>query len=183
MELHTCAVTRHRPTRFKWKYKENNNGCKRMKKRMHDQFLSLYEKGVRRFLVGGELGVDQWAGEIILRLKEQPEYSDIELVVVLPFPGHDEQWDARSRERLAFLIRHSAECVTVGKTAGQENYIQRNRYMVDHADCLLAVYDGERNLQSRTMQTVNYASSKMPIVLIHPDTAAVTFSEQTKGVR
>ena len=72
-----------------------------MKKRMHDQFLSLYEKGVRRFLVGGELGVDQWAGEIILRLKEQPEYSDIELVVVLPFPGHDEQWDARSRERLA----------------------------------------------------------------------------------
>ena len=60
---------------------------------MHDQFIVLYEKGVRRFLVGGSLGVDQWAGEIILRLKEQPEYSDIELVVVLPFPGHDTQWD------------------------------------------------------------------------------------------
>ena len=99
MELHTCAVTGHRPTRFKWKYKENNNGCKRLKKRMHDQFIALYEKGVRRFLVGGGLGVDQWAGEIILRLKEQPEYSDIELVVVLPFPGHDAQWDPRSRER------------------------------------------------------------------------------------
>ena len=73
MELHTCAVAGHRPTRFKWKYKENNNGCKRLKKRMHDQFIVLYEKGVRRFLVGGSLGVDQWAGEIILRLKEQSE--------------------------------------------------------------------------------------------------------------
>ena len=174
MELHTCAVTGHRPTRFKWKYNENNNGCKRLKKRMHDQFIALYEKGVRRFLVGGSLGVDQWAGEIILRLKEQPEYSDIELVVVLPFPDHDEQWDARSRERLSFLIRHSAECVTVGKTAGRERYIQRNRYMVDHADCLLAVYDGEWNLRSSTTQTIKYAKSKhLPVNLIHPDTGAI----------
>ena len=127
MELHTCAVPGHRPTRFKWKYNENNNGCKRLKKWMHDQFIALYEKGVRRFLVGGSLGVDQWAGEIILRLKEQPEYSDIELVVVLPFPGHDGQWDVRSRERLAFLIHHSKEHLTAGKNAGQESYIQRNQ--------------------------------------------------------
>ena len=142
---------------------------------MHDQFIVLYEKGVRRFLVGGSLGVDQWAGEIILRLKEQPEYSDIELVVVLPFPGHDEQWDARSRERLAFLIQHCAECITIGKSAGQESYVQRNRYMVDHADCLLAVYDGESNLRSGTMQTVNYAGRKnLAMIFIHPDTAIVT---------
>ena len=175
MELHTCAVTGHRPARFKWKYNENNNGCKRLKKRMRDQFIALYEKGVRRFLVGGALGVDQWAGEIILRLKEQPEYSDIELVVVLPFPDHDEQWDARSRERLAFLIRHSTEHLTVGKIACRESYIQRNCYMVDHADCLLAVYDGERNLRSGTMQTVNYAKDKdKVIILIHPHTGVVT---------
>lgn len=176
MELHACAVTGHRPTRFKWKYNENNNGCKRLKKRMHDQFIALYEKGVRPFLVGGSLGVDQWAGEIILRLKEQPEYSDIELVVVLPFPGHDAQWDTRSRERLAFLIRQSTECITVGKTTGRESYIQRNRYMVDHADCLLAVYDVESNLNSRTIQTVNYAKNKnLNTIFIHPDTAIVTF--------
>lgn len=174
MELHTCAVTGHRPTRFKWKYKENNNGCKRLKKRMHDQFIALYEKGVRRFLVGGGLGVDLWAGEILLRLKEQPEYSDIELAVVLPFPGHDEQWDARSRERLAFLIRNSVECVTVGKTAERESYVQRNRYMVDHVNCLLAVYDGESDQRSMIMQMVNYASSKIPVTLIHPDTAQVS---------
>lgn len=142
MELHTCAVTGHRPTRFKWKYKENNNGCKRLKKWMHDQFIALYEKGVRQFLVGGGLGVDQW--------------------------------DPRSRERLAFLIRHSAECVTVGKAAGRESFTQRNRYMVDHAGCLLAVYDGVQNLESWTTQTVNYAENKsLSIVFIHPDSAKV----------
>ncbi len=175
MGLHSCAITGHRPTRFKWKYKENNNGCKRLKKRIHDQIILLYEKGVRKFYVGGALGVDMWAGEMILRLKEQPEYSEIELVVVLPFPGHDEQWDSRSRERLAFLIRHSTECVAIGKIAGSESYQQRNYYMVDHADCLLAVYDNGRNIRSGTGQTVHYAAHKMvPIILIHPDTGIVS---------
>lgn len=166
MELHSCAITGHRPTRFKWKYNENNNGCKRLKKRIRDQIVLLYEKGVRRFYVGGGLGVDMWAGEIILRLKEQPEYGDIELVVVLPFPNHDEQWDARSRERLAFLVRHSAECITIGKTACRESYVQRNCYMVDHAEYLLAAYNLKSATQLGTIQVVNYAYSKKIAVIV-----------------
>ena len=41
MELHTCAVTGHRPTRFKWKYNEKNNGCKRLKKRMQELWFPI----------------------------------------------------------------------------------------------------------------------------------------------
>ena len=47
--LQTCAVTGYRPTRFKWKYDENNTGCKRLKKWMRDQFVLLYEQGMRQF--------------------------------------------------------------------------------------------------------------------------------------
>ena len=91
MEYKACAITGHRPTRFKWKYNENNNGCKRLKRRLKEQFVLFYEQGVRRFYVGGALGVDLWSGELLLELKEQPEYSDIELVLVLPFDGHDQK--------------------------------------------------------------------------------------------
>lgn len=142
---------------------------------MRDQFIMLYEKGVRKFYVGGALGVDMWAGEIVLRLKEQPEYNGIELVVVCPFPNHDEGWDSRSRERLTFLIQHSTEHIIIGKFAIAENYLQRNRYMVDHADCLLAVYDNDVSIRSGTRMTVNYAETKnKPIVFIHPDIAKIT---------
>ena len=159
--LQTCAITGHRPARFKWKYDENNNGCKRLKKRMRDQFVLLYEQGVRQFWVGGALGVDMWAGEILLRLKEQPEYSEIKLM---------------SKKRLAFLIRHSEKTVVVGEKgqALEVNYRQRNEYMVDHADCLLAVYDNDRSIRSGTGMTVKYAKEKkLKLVLIHPDTATV----------
>lgn len=180
--MKSCAITGHRPVRFKWKYKENDTRCKRLKRRMQEQFTLLYEQGVRRFYVGGALGVDMWAGEILLRLKEQPEYGDIELVVTLPFARHDAGWDARSKSRLTFIINHSSETVTVGTTAEPAAvcYKRRNYYMIDHADCLLAVYDNDRSIRSGTGMTVNYAQNRgLPITLIHPDTDAVSVLRQT----
>lgn len=175
--MNACAITGHRPTRFKWKYKENYSGCKRLKKRLGEQFEGLYREGVRHFYVGGALGVDLWAGEVLLRLKEQPGFEELELFIVLPFAGHDKLWDERSCQRMAFLIRHSAQTVTLGQSG--ENaaalYKRRNEYMVDHADILLAVYDNDKAIRSGTGQTVHYAQRKgLPVILIHPDTAAVS---------
>lgn len=171
-----CAVTGHRPTRFKFKYNEDYTLCKKIKKAILEQFKRMYdEQDVRHIYVGGALGVDMWAGEIALRLKEMPGYGDLQLHIALPFDGHDSKWDKRSRERMAFLIWHSTECVTIGKTNSSESYYARNRYMVDHADMLLAVFDNEKEMRSGTLHTVNYARKKqMPILLIHPDTARVS---------
>lgn len=175
MTYQSCAITGHRPTRFKFGYKENMTGCKRLKKRLRDQFALLYEQGVRRFYVGGALGVDLWAGEILLRLKELPEYRDLELRIVLPGEGHDVDWDDRSRKRMAFLIRHSTETVIAGSGPYPEDYRRRNEYMVDRADVLVAVYDNDRAIRSGTGMTVNYAQKKKtPIIFIHPDTGAVS---------
>lgn len=171
-----CAITGHRPSRFKFKYSEDYALCKKIKASMLEVFRKLHdEKKVRRFYVGGALGVDMWAGELILRLKEQPGYGDIELVVVVPFEGHDAKWDERSKRRMAFLLRMCSDCVVAGKEDCRESYIKRNCYMVDHSDYLVAVYDNERNLRSGTMQTVRYAKKqKHSIIFIHPDTASVT---------
>ena len=84
MDLRSCAITGHRPTRFKWKYKENTSGCKRLKKQIREQCALLYENGVRQFWVGGSLGVDMWAAELLLKLKKEPDYSGIELMIALP---------------------------------------------------------------------------------------------------
>ena len=174
-----CVITGHRPTRFCFKYDEKNNGCKRIKKRIRDQLMLLYEQGVRQFWVGGALGVDMWAGEILLRLKEQPEYREIRLMIALPFEGHDEGWIEHNRRRMAFLIRHSTQTVIVGQKDAPPavNYRRRNEYMVDRADYLLAVYDNDRSIRSGTGMTVRLAEKKgLPITLIHPDTGKVSYS-------
>lgn len=170
-----CAITGHRPSRFRFKYSEDHTLCKKIKNAMREVFCKLYvENGVRRFYVGGALGVDMWAAEQILRMKEQSEYKDIELIVVLPFECHASKWDERSKHRMDFILRHSSGKVVVADEDCKESYRKRNCYMVDHTDYLVAVYDYERNMRSGTMQCVRYAQKrKRQIVFIHPDTARI----------
>lgn len=173
-----CAITGHRPSRFKFKYSEDYALCKKIKASMLEVFRKLHdEKEVRRFYVGGALGVDMWAAEQILRLKEQPGYEDIELVVALPFVGHDAKWDQRSKRRMEFILQHCSRKEVIGNKDCRESYIKRNCYMVDQANYLVAVYDDVRNLRSGTMQCVRYARKKqVPVILIHPDTSMVTYN-------
>ena len=94
--MKSCAVTGPKLARFKFGYKEENSLCRKIKKAMLRQFRRLYsKKGVRRFYIGGALGVNLWAGELLLKLKAEPGFEDLELIVVQPFPGHDAKWDIR----------------------------------------------------------------------------------------
>ena len=171
----SCAIFGHRPTRFKFGYKINTTGGKRLKKRLRDEFMALYRQGVRRFYVGGCLGVDQWAGEILLRLKEQPDFTDIELVIAAPFPDHDTKWDKWNQNQLHFLTSHSTEHLIIGKDDRPESYIARNQYMLAHADVVVAVYDNNRKVRNGVGQAVQTAEKKgMPVVFIHPDTGIIS---------
>jgi len=172
----TCAITGHRPTRFKWKYNENNTGCKRLKRRLRDQFILLYEQGVHHFWVGGALGVDLWAGEILLQLKQAPEFDKLKLYLALPFLEYNDSWDIKSKNRIAALRDGCASVVIVGTVdKPTDSYRKRNVYMVNQADILLAVFDNEHAIRSGTGMTVNYAKKKgIPITLIHPDTGIVS---------
>lgn len=175
--MKTCSIIGHQGTRFRFKYKDSNNGCKRLKRRMQEQFIILYEEGVRQFWIGGGLGVDVWAGEILLRLKEQPEYSEIVLNVAVPYAGYDEKWDARSKLRMEFLTKHSAatKMICTGSYPPSACYRQKDRFLIEQADCLLAIYDNDRSVRNGVGTAVFLAEKKqIPIILIHPDTGTIT---------
>lgn len=174
-KFYSCAITSQRPTRFKFKYQEYMTSCKRLKKRLHDVFAELYQRGVRRFYVGGALGVDLWAGEILLEMRRQEEYQNLEIVLVYPFPGHDERWDPKSRERLYHLKENCDQFVMGSEVVGAQGYRERTAYMVEHADCLVAVYDVEPAGPSGVKAALRIAEAReLPVVLIHPATGRVS---------
>jgi len=168
-----CTFTGPKPTRFKFKYNEAYKLCKKIKKSMLTQMKRLYnEKGVRRFYITSAIGVHMWAGELALQLKSQPGYEDIELATVLPFPDYNTQWDIKSRKRMETLIRCCVECITLGKSASQENYVLTNRYLVDHSQFLIAVSEHTDDSFQDLTQMESYAEQKdLCIIFLHPDTA------------
>ena len=94
--------------------------------------------------------------------------------MVLPFPNHDSKWDARSRKRLEYLIRHSTEHLTVGTGDCRESYISQNRYLVDHTQYLVAVNEECEEQETNSFQVTAYEQkSGLEIIYISPDTAEV----------
>ena len=110
MNSFSCVITGHRPTRFKFKYNEKDKRCQRIKKCLQEQLIRLYNQGVRCFWAGGAMGADMWAAEILLRMKEQTAYQDVELCLALPFEGYDADWDDWHQKRMKF-IRKLVDCL------------------------------------------------------------------------
>lgn len=173
-ELYSCAIVGQRPTRFKFKYNEYMTSCKRIKKRLHDVFVMLFQRGVRQFYVGGALGVDMWSGEILLEMRQQEEYQELKLVLVYPFPGHADRWDSKSQARLRYLKENCDEFVMGSIEPGGKGYNLRTAYMAEHADCIVAVYNNEPQERSGVEVAIRIAKAKaLPVVLIHPDTGKI----------
>ena len=127
------------------------------------------------------MGVDMWAAELLLRMKEQQAYQDVELCLALPFEGYNADWDDWHRKRMDFICRYAEKVLVLGEMPSSESYKKRNYYMVEQAGHMIAVYDNALNMRSGTQQTVKYAKKKgLQIIYIHPDTAQVTEEDITK---
>ena len=164
------------PSQFKFKYNEKHTACKRLKRVMQKQFILLYQQGVHDFYFGSSLGTEIWAGEILLRLKEDPAFSAIQLHVLLPYSGHDAAWDARSRTRLSFILRHAFEQITLSQNS--DGYRLMPTKLLERSDLLLAVCDIQSHLTGSVGTALRCAKNcSIPITMIHPDTAEISHSK------
>jgi uncharacterized phage-like protein YoqJ len=178
MEKLSCAISGHNPQRFKFKYNEEAPLCRLLKSAIAEQIKGLYGKGVRTFYVGCAVGVDTWAAEIVLDLKRQAAFSDLELFCAIPFTDHSERFTAGQKKRYETIISQCTEKETVSRNYSPTAYKRLNYFMVDRSQYLIAIYDQDKSERSGLGQMVNYAlKNKLAITFIHPDTATVSSGE------
>lgn len=164
----SCAITGPRPSRFQFRYNENDQRCIALKKQIRTELIRLCEQGVHVYYIGGALGVDMWCAEILLELRGE-QYPDTHIITAIPFEGYDQEWKPEYKVRMAFIRKHTENVVVCAEPIS-DSYRKRNFYMVDHADCLLAVYDINHPIpRSGTAMTVRYAQKKkLPILFVQP---------------
>ena len=161
-----CAFTGHRPRKFPWGYDETDARCVALKKALSEQIAKLMEAGYTDFFIGMAEGVDTWAALAVLTLKK--ENSALKLHCVLPCEGQADRWSASAQELYFSILEQADEIAYVSREYSKGCMLERNRYLVDHAACLLAVYNGER--RGGTAMTVKYAQRLgREIVVLAPD--------------
>lgn len=170
MKEKSCAFTGHRPQHLPFRSNETDERCITLKQILRDEIVRLIEEeNVRHFISGMALGVDTIAAEIVLDLKQS--YPGITLECAIPCETQANKWTAKQRERYFEIV---AQCDK--ETMLQTKYTpdcmeKRNRYMVDHADYIIAVWDGK---PSGTGNTIKYAQKQeKKIIVIDPSMLTV----------
>lgn len=150
----TCCFTGLRPQKLP--FAENDAECVKLKNALYAKIRFLVEKrGVLHFISGMARGVDTFAAEAVLAVRD--EFPSVELEAAVPCADQARLWKPADRERYLGIIG----CCDV-KTVLEERYTagcmqRRNRYMVDNSDILIAVWDGS---PGGTCSTVRYAEKR-----------------------
>ena len=165
MLANSCAFTGHRPHKFPWHYDEADSRCVALKAALAAQITALTETGVTDFYSGGADGVDCWAALIVLDLRKKNPALNLHLI--LPHEGQADKWSDSAQERYHSILGQADSVDYVSRKYYDGCMLDRNRRLVDSADLLLAVYNGER--RGGTAATVRYArKSGHKITILDP---------------
>ncbi len=144
----TCCFAGRRA--FSWGEDPDKRG--ELSKKLEQAIDAAVSKGVLHFICGNAIGVDSWAAQIVLEKKK--DNPQIFLEIAVPFENHN------ANVALCRDIRQKADLVhIVSDTKCRKHaFYERDRYMVDNSDMLIAVYEsaGERG---GTARTIRYAEA------------------------
>ncbi len=171
--MKTCAFTGHRPGSIAFGYREYHSKYFRFYNCLISEVQKLYSAGVKTYITGMAEGVDMWAAEAVLELKHTDD--GVRLIAAIPYRGHINSISEEYKQRYLDILKEADEIIYVCDEYSKTSFKERNFYMIDNADILLAVYDMD-NSRSGTGQTVRYAEKKgIPITVIDPDSLEITY--------
>lgn len=114
-----------------------------------------FERGARKFYCGGAEGFDLLCGKLVLLERER--HLDIQLVLLLPYTGFGDRFNASDRAELRRQKKEAEEMVFLSNHYFPGCMATRNRQLVEDADLCIAYLN---HSPSGTAQTVGFALEK-----------------------
>lgn len=181
----TLAFTGHRPNDInsQFGYDTHNLYWIEVKERTKQEIRA---NGIEKVITGMALGYDQAALEAAIDLKNEGYPLEIEAAV--PFKGQERIWPKASQNKYNNLLK---QCDTVHICYDEESknmsthdiavkLNERNHYMVNSADMVLAFWNGNNG---GTGNTVKYAKDNgKPVSVINPDDVVASFYPKKKAL-
>ena len=143
--MHRCCFTGHRPEKLtapEWLIKRELEG----------EIRQAIANGFNVFISGMARGVDIWAAEIVLQLRNSG--MPIRLMCASPFDGFERSWSEDWQRRYRTIMQSADHTLFVCPSYSKSCFQIRNEWMVNHSARVIAVYNGERG---GTRKTIDYA--------------------------
>ena len=126
----TCCITGHRDM--------SEEQIEKLKPVLKEKDIKALDDGFVKFVSSFTGNVDRVFAEIILELKK--DHPEIKMSAVIPYRNKLNRM--KEQEDIKALL-NSCDDITVLKEEYQPNiYIERNKYLAEHSDRAIIVYDG-----------------------------------------
>ena len=135
-----------------------------LKKRLHNTLEALILQDFRHFLTSATQGIELWAAEELIKLREQ--YHDVILEIVIPYDKHSGKWQQQYQERYRILCEQADIVTTLSHSYNKGAIFARNRYLMAFCSTMLFAYT-EGTATERLAQQARWAGKqaiRLPLV-------------------
>ncbi len=146
--MHRCCFTGHRPE----KLQADESTVKNWLSKKIDQAIA---DGYTTFITGMAMGIDIWAGQLVVEKKTQ--HPELHLIAAVPWPGFASRWKDEWRDAYNALLKQADLAINICEAYDDQVFAARNRWMVDHSRRIIAYFNGEKGGASSTL---DYAIKK-----------------------
>jgi len=143
---HRCCFTGHRPEKLT---QPEHIVVEKLTKEIRQAIAD----GLNVFISGMARGVDIWAAEIVLSLRDAGE--PIKLICASPYAGFEAKWSADWQNRYNSIMQKADLVRFICPGYSRACFQIRNEWMVDHSARVIAVFNGEKG---GTKNTIDYAN-------------------------
>lgn len=153
-------------------FDDQHPGIKYIKLALESQFLALLDEGLEWVIVSGQLGVEAWAVEVVIELKET--YPQLNYAVITPFIDQEKNWNETNKEKYEELIINADYHVSLTSIPYEApwQFIEKNKFFLRNSDGLLILYDSENEGSPKFLKEAadSYAdTSDYQVITITPD--------------
>ena len=155
LRRHRCCFTGHRPERLGMPESDVIFGLK-------EEIRTAIADGFQTFISGMARGVDLWAAEIVLALRD--EGAAVRLICTSPYRGFENRWSWEWQARYRRVMERADLVRFICPGYSRDCFQRRNEWMVDHSVRVIAVYNDQ---PSGTRNTIEYAKRcSVPVIFI-----------------
>ena len=147
-----CCVTGHRPQGFPFPYDSENERMEWYELILYHELEKLVKKGYTHFISGMAQGADLDFANAVSLLKVEYEVT---LEAAIPYSNQAKSWPEEAFFRYLDLLDECDVKTVLSETFYRGCLQVRNRYMVDHSDLVLAIWNGTK--KGGTWNTICYA--------------------------
>ena len=153
-----CCVTGHRPKGFPFPYGRASANYRSYQLAVKNKVQELIARGFTVFLVGMAQGADMDFAEAVLAERG----CELALEAAIPCPNQTRGWGIKEKLRYHAILKRCTDKHLISNAYHNGCMQERNAYMVDRADLVIAIWNGERH--GGTWNTISYAKRKGKLI-------------------